>query len=110
MAAASQQHLGKKEVGKEFIKNIREKLQLKHVSPLTPTTSIEFLGRPSAWTTTTITRSATLSLTTTRFSSLGVFTSPTATHCQQQAKSSQQQQMIPPTYHCHQKMQRHTEQ
>eukprot|EP00971_Amphidinium_carterae_P271134 5380595-Amphidinium_carterae.1 len=36
---------GKKEVGEEFIKNIKEKLQLKHVSPLTPTSSIEFLGK-----------------------------------------------------------------
>eukprot|EP00971_Amphidinium_carterae_P322679 6413355-Amphidinium_carterae.1 len=35
---------GKKEVG-EFIKNIRENLQLKHVSPLTPRSSIEFLGK-----------------------------------------------------------------
>eukprot|EP00971_Amphidinium_carterae_P047484 935389-Amphidinium_carterae.1 len=36
---------GRKEVGEEFIKNIREKLHLKHVSPLTPTSSIEFLGK-----------------------------------------------------------------
>eukprot|EP00971_Amphidinium_carterae_P069990 1384857-Amphidinium_carterae.1 len=36
--------IGKKEVGEEFINNIRERLQLKHVSPLTPSSSIEFLG------------------------------------------------------------------
>eukprot|EP00971_Amphidinium_carterae_P301979 5999510-Amphidinium_carterae.1 len=36
---------GRKEVGEEFIKNIRERLKLKHASPLTPTSSIEFLGK-----------------------------------------------------------------
>eukprot|EP00971_Amphidinium_carterae_P022002 433882-Amphidinium_carterae.1 len=64
MAATSQQHrgrraevpskqivcgrpliTGKREVGEEFINNIKEKLQLKHVSPLSPSSPIEFLGK-----------------------------------------------------------------
>eukprot|EP00971_Amphidinium_carterae_P075587 1493461-Amphidinium_carterae.1 len=35
----------KKEVGEEFINKLRERLQLKHVPPLTPSTSIKFLGK-----------------------------------------------------------------